>query len=47
MLELKDITRSFTVGPTELRVLQGVSIGFEAGELVSITGGSARARPRS
>ena len=40
MLELREIVRAFKVGPTELRVLKGVSITVNAGELVSITGGS-------
>ena len=40
MLELCDIVRAFNVGPTELRVLKGVSMTVNAGELVSITGGS-------
>ncbi|MDO9413880.1 MAG: ABC transporter ATP-binding protein [Pseudolabrys sp.] len=40
MLDLQDIVREFTVGPTQLRVLRGISIKFDAGEMVSITGGS-------
>ena len=40
MLELRDIVRSFKIGPTELTVLKGVSITVAAGEMVSITGGS-------
>ena len=40
MLDLRDIVRSFRIGPTELRILNGVSITVNAGELVSITGGS-------
>ena len=40
MLDLRDIVRAFRIGPTELRVLKGVSITVNAGELVSITGGS-------
>ena len=40
MLDLEDITRDFKVGPSSLQVLKGISIRLEAGELVSITGGS-------
>ena len=40
MLELHDIVKAFKIGPTELRVLKGVSMTVQAGELVSITGGS-------
>ena len=40
MLDLEDITRDFRVGPSSLQVLKGISIRLEAGELVSITGGS-------
>ena len=40
MLSLDNIVRDFSVGPTNLKVLRGISIRFDAGEMVSITGGS-------
>ncbi|WP_375455510.1 ABC transporter ATP-binding protein [uncultured Methylobacterium sp.] len=40
MLDLHDISREFRVGPSSLRVLDGLSISFSASETVSITGGS-------
>ena len=40
MLELRGITRSFRIGPTERTVLHGIDLDLGAGELVSLMGGS-------
>jgi len=40
MLKLKDIRKSYKIGPTEVDVLKGVSLDVGAGELVSIMGPS-------
>ena len=40
MIELADISRTFAVGPTEIRVLKGLSLTIGRGELVSIMGES-------
>lgn len=40
MLELRGITRKFKIGPTERTVLHGIDLDLEAGELVSLMGGS-------
>ena len=40
MLELRGITRSFRIGPTERTVLHGIDLDLNAGELVSLMGGS-------
>ncbi len=40
MLHLRDITRSFAVGPTQLTILDGVSLDVEAGESLAIIGKS-------
>ena len=40
MLTLKDIRKSYKIGPTEVDVLKGVSLEVGAGELVSIMGPS-------
>ena len=40
MLDLEDIVRDFKAGPSTLSVLKGISISLDAGDLVSITGGS-------
>lgn len=40
MLELRGITRRFRIGPTERQVLHGIDLDLQAGELVSIMGGS-------
>jgi putative ABC transport system ATP-binding protein len=40
VLQLTDIIKSYQIGPTELKVLKGVSLTVEKGELVSIIGAS-------
>ncbi len=40
MLELKHISKSYRIGPTETAILTDLSITFAAGEIVSIMGGS-------
>ena len=40
MLQLVDICKSYQVGPTELKVLKGISLTIEKGELLSIIGPS-------
>jgi putative ABC transport system ATP-binding protein len=40
ILALDDVTRSYTVGPTQLRILKGVSLAVERGELLAIIGPS-------
>ncbi|MCP4487767.1 MAG: ABC transporter ATP-binding protein [Gammaproteobacteria bacterium] len=40
MLELKNVTRSFKVGPTRLDILKGVNLAINSGEVVSIMGES-------
>jgi putative ABC transport system ATP-binding protein len=40
MLELRGITRKFRIGPTERTVLHGIDLDLDAGELVSLMGGS-------
>ncbi len=40
MLELRAISRTFKIGPTERTVLHGIDLDLAAGELVSLMGGS-------
>ena len=40
MLKLRDIRKSYRIGPTEVNVLKGVNLDIEQGELVSIMGQS-------
>jgi putative ABC transport system ATP-binding protein len=40
VLQLVDICKSYQVGPTELKVLRGISVTVEKGELLSIIGPS-------
>jgi putative ABC transport system ATP-binding protein len=40
MIQLKNIVKSYPMGKRELRVLQGVSLKFEQGEMVAIMGPS-------
>lgn len=40
MLSLRDITKSYTIGPTELQVLKGITLTVEKGELLAIIGPS-------
>jgi len=40
MLDLRDIRKSFMLGPVMVEVLKGVSLKVEAGELMSIVGSS-------
>lgn len=40
MLQLRDIQKSYRIGPTEVSVLNGVSLEVQQGELVSIMGPS-------
>jgi putative ABC transport system ATP-binding protein len=40
VLQLTNIFKSYQVGPTELKVLRGISLTVEKGELVSIIGAS-------
>ncbi|WP_376092953.1 ABC transporter ATP-binding protein [Roseomonas sp. CCTCC AB2023176] len=40
MLDLRDITRSFAVGPSQMQILKGISLRIGEGELVSVMGGS-------
>jgi putative ABC transport system ATP-binding protein len=40
VLELRDIARSYAIGPTELTVLRSVSFSVEKGELLAIIGPS-------
>ena len=40
MLTLRDIRKSYRIGPTEVEVLRGVSLEIQQGELVSIMGQS-------
>jgi putative ABC transport system ATP-binding protein len=40
MLELKDICKSYKIGPTEVPVLKGISLLVEKGEMLSIVGAS-------
>jgi putative ABC transport system ATP-binding protein len=40
MLEIKDIRKSYRVGPTELKVLKGINLAVEKGELLAIVGPS-------
>lgn len=40
MLSLRDIRKSFRIGPTDINVLKGVSLDIAQGELVSIMGQS-------
>ncbi|ACD94473.1 ABC transporter ATP-binding protein [Trichlorobacter lovleyi] len=40
MLTLRDIRKSYRIGPTEVEVLKGVSLEIQQGELVSIMGQS-------
>ncbi|MBF0398871.1 MAG: ABC transporter ATP-binding protein [Desulfobacterales bacterium] len=40
MLELKDIKKSYKIGPIELEVLKGISLFIDKGELLSIMGPS-------
>ena len=40
MLELQKITKSYTVGPTTLEVLRGISLRVGTGELLSVIGAS-------
>jgi putative ABC transport system ATP-binding protein len=37
---LDQVTRSYTIGPTELRILKGVSLAVEKGDLLAIIGPS-------
>ena len=39
-VELRDVHKSYTVGPVEVEVLRGVSFGVRGGDLVSIMGPS-------
>ena len=38
MLEISDIRKSYRVGPTELKVLKGINLTVEKGELLAIVG---------
>ncbi len=38
IIELRDVVRSYRVGPTELRVLKGVSLEVRKGELLAVVG---------
>lgn len=40
VIEIKDITKVYTMGDTEVRALNGVSLKIEAGEFVAIMGAS-------
>ncbi|MCE5282527.1 MAG: ABC transporter ATP-binding protein [Deltaproteobacteria bacterium] len=40
MLEISDIRKSYRVGPTELKVLKGINLTVERGELLAIIGPS-------
>ena len=40
MLQLRDIRKSYKIGPTEVEVLKGVSLEIQQGELASIMGQS-------
>jgi putative ABC transport system ATP-binding protein len=40
VLRVRDLTRSYTVGHTEVRALQGVDLDVGRGEMVAITGAS-------
>ncbi len=40
MLEIKDIRKSYRVGPTELKVLKGINLAVEKGDLLAIIGPS-------
>ena len=40
MLEIVDIQKSYRVGPTELKVLKGINLTVEKGELLAIVGPS-------
>lgn len=40
MLEIADIRKSYRVGPTELKVLKGINLTVEKGELLAIIGPS-------
>ena len=40
IIELKDIVRTFQIGPTELRILKGVSLAVEKGDLLAVVGPS-------
>jgi len=40
MIDLKDIVKSYPMGKRELRVLQGVSLNVDKGEMVAIMGPS-------
>jgi macrolide transport system ATP-binding/permease protein len=40
VIEIKDITKIYTMGDTEVRALNGVSLKIEAGEFVAIMGAS-------
>ena len=40
LIEVKDITKSYTLGEIELEVLKGITLSIEAGEFISIMGPS-------
>jgi putative ABC transport system ATP-binding protein len=40
MLDLRDVTRSFPVGPVTMQILKGITLEVARGELVSVMGGS-------
>src|ERR1700733_9764980 len=40
MIELKDIRKSYPLGPLQIEVLKGVSLGIRPGDLLSIMGSS-------
>src|SRR5262245_10612339 len=40
MIELKDITKTYTMGTQEIHALRGVSLSIDAGEYVAIVGPS-------
>ena len=40
MLEITDIRKSYQVGPTEVKVLKGINLTVEAGELLAVIGPS-------
>lgn len=40
MLSLRNICKSYRIGPTEVDVLSGVTLDISAGDMISITGPS-------
>ena len=40
LIELRDITKTYNMGDTEVRALGGVSLGIEPGEFVAVVGAS-------